>query len=327
MEKDINPAINKEQEKALFDYSIEVVSNRKRFDRGQFYELAMDMNESSITKVKDDVRAYALSMCNSITLFDKNRSEKETNRVMNQVEFMFAPWARLAGRIQQAIRNRNTILTESTFAEIFRSFSTLPEYAPYLESSFREFVYEMSAWFNIDYTKLPEDLKYEPLVDDFIKNYPYNVDEKKWDVTWMAYNHGKEKVMKLREAPSPINGYIGGEIKWSRFFNLIGCGPELKGGRINGMVTAVGLIDYKDCTNVFAIINGNKAAVDLFSLTPRERRAVLMRVFHDCEIMDTTESYSERRTRLSNKSRSAEEKALRNHKQSDSKKKSVIQKK
>lgn len=307
MNNSINQAPEIKNEQDFINYLVGVALLKEDENRAVFYENTINMDEGAIFKLKETVEKIALE-----SLKNASKDEREAARIQHRVErclhSIFTPWYRLAGRMESAILAMDGILTESALASIGRRFSELPEYEQYLESSFKGFIFNRCVDYNLDYTQMPQELKQESLESRFLSDYPFNIEAKEWDMLGLAYEFGKERVITLQEEPSPINGYIGGETKMNRFLRL-NFGPELKDGVINGRVTAVGQIDYKDCTNAFVIIDNNRAAVNIFSLKPRERRQVLEAVFYRCQFLKREESPSERRARLRNKAKAMEEKA------------------
>lgn len=98
-------------------------------------------------------------------------------------------------------------------------------------------------------------------------------DENEWYLLGRSYLMGHRKEMELRERPCPDNDFIGGKTEWSRF-NEIKDGPRLG----DGTVTGIGHIDYKDCTNTYLVIDGDRKAVSIYDTDRFSRSVVLGRV-------------------------------------------------
>lgn len=95
-----------------------------------------------------------------------------------------------------------------------------------------------------------------------------------WRILSKAYLLGKKTQMTLQEPESFSNGYIGGDVKWSRFLPVDG--PEIG----NEKVTGIGQIDYKDCTNAFAVMDGNRRAIAFYSLPQNYQTEILCSILN-----------------------------------------------
>lgn len=198
------------------------------------------------------------------------------SRVSKRFPVLFdsVKWTWLAGRIEFAMESREKDsgknLDEAMFSSIVGEFARLEEYAPYLERELKGFVFNKCVDRKLDYMKLRGELKTPGLVKKFLKEYPFCVEAKEWDMLSMAYNMGTKAVIRLQDEKSLENGYIGGEVRFSRYTPVTG-GPVIPDGKVTG----IGQIDYKDCTNVFAIIDSNRKAVAWYGMTEYQRRSIL----------------------------------------------------
>lgn len=201
--------------------------------------------------------------------------------IRKELGYLFLPWTRLQGRIDAAISwnelDRVAVCDETTLSTILSSFANLPEYKEQ-EVRLKWYAYDFCKANHLDYTSLPEDLKNPDLVMKFKKEYPYLAESREWDMLGEAYRFGNKMAMTLREEPDFTNGYIGGKVNWSKYLALQD-GPRLSIGKVTGL----GQIDYKDCTNAYVIIGKNERAVDIYALSPLQRRLVLKASHLKCQ--------------------------------------------
>ena len=241
-------------------------------DRAYFYRLTKDMSQEQLdalrTRVAERVEDFYRKVYEELTY------EKERKAMEKELNSWFRPWTRLAGRIEFVIESREMDpgknLDEVMLSSIVGEFARLEEYAPYREKELKEFTFNRCVDRKLDYTKLPEELKTPDLEKKFLEECPFCVEAKEWDMLSMAYNMGTKAVIRLQEEESPENGYIGGEVGFSRYTPVIG-GPVIPDGKVTG----IGQIDYKDCTNAFAIIDSNRKAVPWYDMKEYQRRSVL----------------------------------------------------
>ncbi len=118
------------------------------------------------------------------------------------------------------------------------------------------------------------ELRTPELLNQWEKDSPYLMESKEWDILSMAYKAGKSCKMTLQEEPALSNGFIGGDTSWSSFLNVVH-GPVLEDGKVTGL----GQIDYKDCTNTFVVLDGDRKAVFFEGLSKQQKQSVLERVF------------------------------------------------
>ncbi len=255
-------------------------------DRSYFYQLTKDMTQEQLDALRarvaervedfnrrvheEEAKREGLSMADMPLL----AYEKERKGMEKELNSWFRPWTRLAGRIEFAMESREMDsgknLDEAMLSSIVGEFARMEEYAPYLERELKGFAFNRCVDRKLDYTKLPPELKTADLEKKFLEEFPFCVEAKEWDMLSMAYNMGTKAVIRLQEEESLENGYIGGEVRFSRYTPVIG-GPVIPGGKVTG----IGQIDYKDCTNAFAIIDSNRKAVAWFDMSEYQRRSTL----------------------------------------------------
>ena len=188
-------------------------------------------------------------------------------------------WASLSGKLDKAVswnEGRGAVIDEGSLSSLLLAASRQDKFKPYLEScnSFKNYVSAKCLERRLDYLKMPQELRSPSLEKLWRKDHPYLLEEKEFELLGCAYQMGAPRRVTLQEAAGPGNSYIGGDVFWSRFLEL-SSGPVVGGGRVTG----IGQIDYKDCTNVYAVFEGNRNAIDVFRLSKAERSTVLERVF------------------------------------------------
>ena len=257
-------------------------------DRAHFFALTKEMSDTDLASfrasVKDRVlRFYEGVQKEHVSLGGelKPGEWKKTERfVERELNHWFGPWNRLAGKIEYdieayMIRLGGELLDERSLSSILLGYSRLDEYKPYLEKEFKGFVSNKCLDYSLDYSKMAPELRTGDLMKKWESDYPYLLESKEWDLLSMAYNAGTRRTVLLQEKPEPSNGYIGGETRFTRYLPVV-LGPTLPQGK----VTAVGQIDYKDCTNAFVVLDGNARAM-FFEELPREQKKVVLERVYD----------------------------------------------
>lgn len=254
-------------------------------DRSYFYEITMGMSDELLNSIKSNVKKRVETENrqyddNNFIRRSPEELAKERRLVEGQLHGWFRPWTRLAGRIDHEVESMTTSVNgtgidEKAFSEVCLKFRDLPEYQPFLDREFAGYIVNRCKEFKLDYTRLPESLKTLDLEVKFMNDFPYLMESKEWEILSLAYEMGSPRVVILKEEPSPMNGYIGGEIKFSRYLDI------RKDIYTNeGKITALGYLDFKDCTNVYAIIENGLKAISIHELRPYVGRSILEYV-HD----------------------------------------------
>ena len=272
---------------SLRDLIIKDFTGAEVLTRAAFWRATQSYSEADLAALKGDVKTAALetfalmrdSMAGASPEQIEKQRARDENSVKKMVNFFFRPWTRLAGRIENDIEQKISAegvnaVNESYFAALCESYASREEYRPYLEKEFKGFVGNRCKELYLDYTKMPESLKCQEILDGILDRHPYILESNEWNLLNMSYNLGEKNFsMTLQEAPSIQSNYIGGEVKWSRYLPING--PVLPEGRITGFAH----IDYKDCTNSYFIINGNEKVVNFHAVPVMVRRKVLEEVY------------------------------------------------
>lgn len=256
-------------------------------DRAFFYNLSSGLSKSELVKVRSSVRERALrfyedvqkehvSLGGELEAGEWQNTERFVEKMLNH---WFNPWTRLAGAIESEIDYRKLSLSpeqfdEKTLSSVLMKYSRLDEYKPYLDREFKGFVSNKCLDYGLDYSMMAPELRTPELLKKWEEDYPYLMESKEWDILSMAYKAGGPRKMTLQEEPDLSNGFIGGDTSWSSFLNVVH-GPVLKDGKVTGL----GQIDYKDCTNTFVILDGDRKAVFFDGLSKQQKHSVLERVF------------------------------------------------
>ena len=255
--------------------------------RAAFYRATQSLSDAEFASLKEEVKTVSLDVYaekrSSMEGATPEQIEKERERNERSVEGLshswFRPWTRLAGRIENDIEMKISAegakaVNETYFASLCKSYAAREEYAPYLDKEFKGFVCNRCKDLYLDYSKMPESLRTKELMDEIVDGYPYILESKEWEMMGTAYTLGEKDVaMTLDEGPTHENGYIGGEVKWSRYLPING--PVLPEGKITG----IGQIDYKDCTNCYFIFNDKQKAVNVYEVSNPVRRQAFEQVY------------------------------------------------
>lgn len=268
----------KQLERLLVD---ELTVGGDALDRAFFYRLSSGMSETQLASLRESVKEKAERFYENVqkehVALGGNLNGKEWQRTENfiqkSLDSWFSPWTRLAGRMEEEIGLR-VDLDEKSLSDILLGFSRLEEYRPYLDREFKGFVSNRCFDMGLDYFKMAPELRTLDLLKKWESDYPYLLESKEWDLLSMAYNAGTRRTVLLQEKPELANGFIGGETLFNRYLP-VRLGPTLQEGK----VTAIGQIDYKDCTNVFVVLDGNARARFFDGLPREQKKAVLERVF------------------------------------------------
>ena len=246
-------------------------------DRATFWHLTQDFSIRDLENLRSDVERAAVRYYDGIPGNTGKEKERTDRFVRKTVGSWFRPWTRLAGRIEDTIDrvrlDGKGPFDEESLAGICLAFSSREDYAPFLDREMKGFVLNRCTDLGLDYMKMPSGLRYPEGERVFLNDFPYLTESKDFDLLTAAYNMGLSCTMDLAEAPSAANGYIGGEVRWTRFLPLEGL--TVGGWKVAGM----GQIDYKDCTNAFVVLGDNEKAVPFYALPKEQRQAVLERVF------------------------------------------------
>lgn len=260
---------------ALFNYVVS--QNPPVFDRGRFYDSTLYMNQGDLERVK----ASLLDRIEVRMKAEGRLCSREHRYAVKEVESIFRPWTRLAGRIDSELRRRGIpgfptrAADEEVFAAVCSFFSRQPEYKAYVDKELKGYVYNRCREWYYDYTMLPDELRTAELTEKFGQEYPFCMESKQWDLFGVAYELGEKKSMRLQEEAGFANGYIGGDVNWSRYLPIKNNVLDTKEGRI----TAIAQIDYKDCTNTFVVFDGNRKARFFDALDGYSQKRVLECVY------------------------------------------------
>ena len=245
-----------------------------------FYVLSKDLSQKDM----DDVRERAATRINDF--YKGLQAEghiKELPEIDGDLDSWFRPFTRLSGELEFALGELKDV-DEDKLTSVVLSFARREDFAPYLQEELPKYIMLLCWQRQLDYTKLPGPMKTEECERHYIEHYPEYVEKMEWPLFNKAYNKGKRTKMTLSEAPNIDNGYIGGEITWSRYLPLAApnsFGVVLSSPNITGQVKGIGFIDYKDCTNTYVVLEygaGKQRAVGFYDLDKNQRKAVLYRV-------------------------------------------------
>lgn len=265
-------------------------------DRGMFYRLTLGMSDEQLGKIRESVKDKAESYYRRIQeaelrLGPSNGGsprvdlEREFRFIDKALHTWFRPWTRLAGRMDDALDNAMkdgfSILDEKLLGKVLEPFLGMPEYQKYLSKEMAGYVYNRCTEWKLDYTQLPDRLKSQDMEDKFRQDFPFCVADMEWDLLSLAYSMGSASVMDIEEKPGVSNGYIGGKTRFDSYLGLV-CGPISSHGKLTG----IGQIDYKDCTNAFALVDFNQKAVSFYELSPFLQRSVLESVWDSFRFAD-----------------------------------------
>ena len=258
-------------------------------DRGVFYLLSQGLSVEQLTDIRERVRLKAQE-CFRLAYEDKDKVSKSTgelslhgslDRDMRLVDKMlkswFSPWTRLAGEMEVDIANEVAYfgtMDEKDLSFFIGRFYVDDRFIPYRDKELKEFIYDFCVENKLDYTMLPEVVKSDHLEDSFRRDYPFCVADMEWDLLSLAYCMGRPREVNIQEEPGKANGYIGGRTSFQSYLEL-NSGPDI----FEGKVSAVGQIDYKDCTNAFVLVNTNERAVQFEGMRPFARRSILERIW------------------------------------------------
>lgn len=259
-------------------------------DRGLFYSLSRDMSGKELAALRQVVGQRARRFYEGLMTDHTERGVdippptdewQITERfIEKELDHWFRPWTRLAGAIEYDIDAHMTrlgggeILDERSLSSILLGYSRLEEYKPYLEREFKGFVSNKCLDYGLDYSKMSPELRTPDLLKKWETDYPYLMESKEWDLLSMAYRAGVRRTVTLKEKPDLGNGFIGGETLFNRYLPIV-LGPTLPEGKVTGL----GQIDYKDCTNAFVVLDGDRKAVFFDGLSKQQKHSVLERVF------------------------------------------------
>ena len=273
-----------EIERLLVD---EMTVGGEALDRALFFALTKEMSARDLASVRASVKERVLRFYEGVQKehvslggeFKPADWRKTARFVERELHYWFSPWNRLAGKIEYDIQAHMTrlggeLLDERSLSSILLGYSRLEEYKPYLDREFKGFVSNRCLDYSLDYSKMAPELRTGDLLKKWESDYPYLLESKEWDVLSMAYKAGTRRTVLLQEKPELSNGFIGGETLFNRYLPVV-LGPTLPQGK----VTAVGQIDYKDCTNAFVVLDDNAKVLPFDSLSRQQKHAVLERVY------------------------------------------------
>lgn len=166
----------------------EIIKGGDVLDRATFYRLSQNFSEPIINSLQKSVSAMAKdhysrvrSEISSKGRFDIGGYAALDNKFVDrQVKSWFRPWTRLAGRMENEIDiarwDREEINCEPFYpgdlSAVLDSFSKLPEYQPYLDREFKDFVANICEKYGFDYLKMPERFRDADSEKTWKKNHP-----------------------------------------------------------------------------------------------------------------------------------------------------------
>lgn len=252
--------------------------------RATFYKLTHQMGDLQLQKLQERVRSKSMKVLETTHMDMERREdngmnfhpgdlEKDVKRVDKVLYSWFRPWTLLAGKLENALgENPN----EKDVTQILRFASTMDEYKPYLQRELMGFVRNFCFDNELDYLKIGKEFRLPELEEYWLKDSPYLSESKEWDLLGLAYTMGEKGIIELSEWPCFENGYIGGKTKFSSILPL-SRPVELSQGE--GICTGIAQIDYKDCTNVYLLLNNNQRAISFEDVNSKDKKHILEAVF------------------------------------------------